>query len=152
MYWVWVQLTHNHSQCCFYKGQTRPHMIYNSQKSCLPRGDEWTPMPLKLRGLYHLNYRADVCLPPCVICHHLSSCNSVDNLRSATFKDKELWLFWTSTLRQSLLVGQKKSPDKDNNGENDTGKKASVTQVPQAGCYAVCQCRSVFLRGCGQTA
>lgn len=49
--------------------------------------------------------------------------------------------------------GPKKNKiDKDNNEEKDTGKKASVTQVPQAGCYAVRQCRSVFLRGCGQTA
>lgn len=41
--------------------------------------------------------------------------------------------------------GTKKIPDKDNNGEKEREKKASLTQVPQAGCYAICQCRSVFL-------
>lgn len=140
---------HNHSQCCFYKGQTHPHMIYNSQKSCLPRGDECTLMPLKLRGLCYLNYRANLCSPSCVIIYRPAMAKipwDLPHLKTKAFNSfgSEPW--------GSFPEGQK-SPDKDNKGEKDTGgKKASVTQVPQAGCYAVCQCRSVFLWGCGQTA
>lgn len=141
-YYTLAPITY-YSQCCGFKGQTLPRMIYNSQKSRLPRGDERTPMPLKPSGLYDLNFRANVSSPPCVMCHHSTSTGSVRTLRSA------LRLLWKSAPRQTSLVGKK--PWCNNKG-GKTRETANVTQVPRVGCYAGHQCHSVFLRDCGQTA